>query len=153
MISNDIILNVSSLFMLLFLLSWGACFFIFVYRRLDGPKVGRDSLIYFNFMFFKNDFLSNIALSFLFFGYMAAAAFEYRREFNDLILMANLAGGMSLFLFAIYGRCFYKGIIDDKKPFFFIKIFLTEFDLSFGSTFLWLSRLTYVTWLLMLIRG
>ncbi|MBN3135783.1 hypothetical protein [Pectobacterium punjabense] len=151
MISNDIILNSSSFMMLFFLLLWGVCFFIFVYRNLGGPKVGKDSLLYFNFMFFKRSILSNCALIFLVLGYISAAIAEYRREFNNLLLMSNLAGGGSFFLFALYGKYFYQGLIDDEKPFFFIKVFLTRLELSFGAIFLWLSRLSYITWLIVLI--
>lgn len=122
MISNDIILNASS-FMLLLLLLWGVCFFIFVYRNLGGIKVGKDSLLYFNYMFFKRDILSNSALIFLVLGYVAAAIAEYRREFDNLSLISNLFGGMSFFLFALYGKYFYQGLIDDKKPFFLLRFF------------------------------
>ncbi|MEI7124032.1 hypothetical protein WCU76_02730 [Pectobacterium versatile] len=123
MISNDIILNSSSFMMLFFLLLWGVCFFIFVYRNLGGPKVGKDSLLYFNFMFFKHNILSNCALIFLVLGYVAAAIAEYRREFNGLLLMSNLAGGGSFFFFALYGKYFYQGLIDDEKSFFLLRFF------------------------------
>jgi hypothetical protein len=53
MISNDIIFNASSFMLLFFLLLWGGCFFIFVYRVLGGAKVGKDAFLYFNYMFFK----------------------------------------------------------------------------------------------------
>lgn len=151
MISNDIILNLSSFAMLLFLFMWGICFFIFVYRRLGGPKVGKDSLLYFNFIFFKSDILSNCALIFLVFGYVAAAIVEYRRGVDNLLLISNLIGGMSFFLFALYGKYFYNGLVEDKKSLFFIKVFLTRLDLSFGAIFLWLARLAYITWLIIFI--
>lgn len=51
MISNDLVSNVSSFMLLFFLILWGGCFFIFVYRYLGGPKVGKDSLLYFNYIF------------------------------------------------------------------------------------------------------
>lgn len=123
MISNDIILNASSFMLLLLLLLWGVCFFIFVYRNLGGTKIGKDSLLYFNYMFFKRDILSNSALIFLVFGYVAAAIAEYRRGFDNLSLISNLFGGMSFFLFALYGKYFYQGVIDDKKPFFLLRFF------------------------------
>lgn len=153
MISSDIICNASSLMMLFFLLLWGVCFFIFVYKRLGGPKVGKDSLLYFNFMFFKHDILSNCALIFLVFGYISAAIVEYRRGFDNLILVSNLSGGISFFLYALYGKYFYQGLVDDEKPFFFIKVFLTKLDISFGAIFLWLSRLAYITWLIVFISN
>ena len=53
MISNDVILNVSSLMMLFFFVCMGGGFFFFVYRVLGGPKVGRDSLLYFDFIFLR----------------------------------------------------------------------------------------------------
>lgn len=151
MISNDIILNSSSLITLFFLLLWGVCFIIFVYRNLGGPKIGKDSLLYFNFIFFRHNILSNCALIFFVLGYIAAAIAEYRREFNSLLLASNLAGGVSYLLFALYGKFFYQGFVDDEKSFFFIKIFLTKIDLSFGAIFLWLSRLSYITWIIILI--
>ncbi|EOT8893584.1 hypothetical protein ACKXKQ_004309 [Escherichia coli] len=101
MISNDVILNVSSLMMLFFLFAWGGCFFIFVYRVLGGPRVGRDSLLYFNFIFFKNSVLANVALYFLVLGYMSAAFVEYRREDDFLMLLANLMGGRFSFFWYI----------------------------------------------------
>ncbi|MFS2224862.1 hypothetical protein [Pantoea sp. B65] len=153
MISNDIILNASSFMLLLLLLLWGVCFFIFVYRNLGGTKLGKDSLLYFNYMFFKRDILSSCALIFLVLGYVAAAIAEYRRGLDNLSLISNLSGGMSFFLFALYGKYFYQGLIDNEKPFFFIKVFLTKLDLSLGSIFLWLSRLAYVTWLIIFISN
>ncbi|URQ62207.1 hypothetical protein LQ939_08155 [Pantoea alhagi] len=123
MISNDNILNASAFVMLLLLLLWGMCFFLFVYKRLGGPKLGKESFLYFNFMFFKRDVLSNFALIFLVLGYMAAAIVEYRRGFDELILASNLSGGVSFFLFALYGKYFYKEPIDDKKPFFLLRCF------------------------------
>ncbi len=75
--------------------------FIFVYRVLGGPRVGRDSLLYFNFIFFKNSVLANVALYFLVLGYMSAAFVEYRREDDFLMLLANLMGG-ALFFFLVY---------------------------------------------------
>ncbi|HGV7206415.1 TPA: hypothetical protein J6060_RS22185, partial [Escherichia coli] len=80
---------------------WGGCFFIFVYRVLGGPKVGRDSLLYFDFIFFKNNALANISLSFLVLGYISAAFVEYRRGGDSLMLLANLMGG-GAFLFFWY---------------------------------------------------
>lgn len=65
MISSDIILNASSLMMLFFLFAWGVCFFIFVYRVLGGPRVGRDSLLYFNFIFLRIVFLQMLPSIFL----------------------------------------------------------------------------------------
>ncbi|WP_438430227.1 hypothetical protein [Escherichia coli] len=151
MISNDVILNVSSLMMLFFLFAWGGCFFIFVYRVLGGPKVGRDSLLYFDFIFFKNNALANISLSFLVLGYISAAFVEYRRGGDSLMLLANLMGGGAFLFFGIYGKCFCHDAFEDKKPFFFIDIFLKKVDFQFGSVFLWLSRLLYIAWLILLI--
>jgi hypothetical protein len=54
---------------------------------------------------------------------VAAAIAEYRREFDNLSLISNLFGGMSFFLFALYGKCFYQGLIDDEKPFFLLRFF------------------------------
>lgn len=153
MISNDIILNASSFMMLFFLSLWGVCFFIFVYRNLGGPKVGKDSLLYFNFMFFKRNILSNCALIFLVLSYIAAAIAEYRRGFNSLLLMSNLSGGGAFFFFALYGKCFYQELIHDEKSFLFIKVFFTKLDLSFGAIFLWLSRFAYITWLIVFISS
>lgn len=153
MISNDMILNTSAIIMLFFLLAWGACFFIFVYKRIGGPKVGKDSLLYFNFMFFKRDVLANFSLVFIVLGYMSAAIVEYRREFDCFMLMANLSGACSFLLFAIYGRFFHHGVIEYDNPLFFIKIFLSKFDVTFGSTLLWLSRFAYITWLTIFIRN
>ncbi|MDU4128446.1 hypothetical protein [Pantoea sp.] len=135
------------------MLSWGVCFFIFVYKKLGGVKVGKEPLLYFNFMFFKRDALSNYALVFLVLGYVTAAIAEYRREYDNLLLMADLSGGISFFLFALYGKYIYQGLIDDEKPFFFIRVFLTKLDLSFGAIFLWLSRLAYVIWLIIFISN
>jgi hypothetical protein len=153
MISNDMVLNTSAFIMLFFLLAWGGCFFIFVYKRLGGPKVGKDSLLYFNFMFFKCDGLSNFSLAFLLLGYISAAIVEYRREFDDLMLLANFFGTCSFLLFAIYGRFFYHGKVGYEKTFFFVKVFLVKFDLTFGSVPLWLSRLAYITWIIIAIRN
>lgn len=151
MISNDIVLNTSAFIMLFFLLAWGTCFFVFVYKSLGGPKVGKDSLLYFNFMFFKREVLANISLAFLVLGYISAALLEYQREFDDFMLFANLAGGISFLLYAIYGRYFFNAEIEYEKSLFFIKIFLTRLDFTFGSVFLWLSRLTYITWLVVFV--
>ncbi|CNF47417.1 Uncharacterised protein [Yersinia rohdei] len=153
MISNDMVLNTSAFIMLFFLLAWGTCFFVFVYKRLGGPKVGKDSLLYFNFMFFKRDVLANFSLAFLVLGYMSAASVEYRREFDGLMLLANLSGACSFLLFAIYGRFFYHDAIEYEKPFFFVKVFLAKLDVTFGSMLLWLSRLAYITWLIIFIRN
>jgi len=153
MISNDIILNASSFMLLFFLFLWGGCFFIFVYRNLGGAKVGKDSLLYFNYIFFKRDVLSNCALVFLVLGYMAAAIAEYRRVADNLLLISNFSGGFSFLLFALYGKYFHQGLTDDEKPFYFLKVFLTKSDLSFGSIFLWLSRLAYITWLIVFISN
>lgn len=153
MISNDLVLNVSSFMLLFFLILWGGCFFIFVYRYLGGAKVGKDSLLYFNYIFFKRDALSNYALVFLVLGYIAAAIAEYRREANNLFLISNFCGGISFLLFAMYGKFFHQRLTDDEKPFYFIKVFLTKADLSFGSIFLWLSRIAYVTWLIVFISN
>lgn len=151
MISNDILLNTSAFLTLFFLLLWGMCFFIFVYKILGGPKAGRDSFLYFNFMFFNRTVLSGCGVIFLVLGYISAAILEYRRIPNELMLTSNLSGGLSFLFFALYGRYFYRGFTDDKNPFFFIKIFLMELDVSLRSFFLWLSRTAYITWLIMFI--
>jgi len=153
MISTDIIFNASSFMLLLFLILWGGCFFIFVYKNLGGAKIGKDSLLYFNYMFFKRDSLSNCALVFLVLGYISAAIAEYRRSSDSLLLISNLCGGNSFLLFALYGKYFHQGLTDDERPFYFIKVFLTKSDLSFGSIFLWLSRLAYITWLIVFISN
>lgn len=151
MISNDVILNTASFIMLALLLLWGVCFFIFTYKKLDGPKVGKESLLYFNFMFFKKDVLSTLALSSLVLAYMTAAIAEFRRNADDLLLIANLTGSVSFVLFGIYGRYFHRDCFDDKNPFFFIKVFLLNLDLTFNSIFLWLSRFAYFTWVIITI--
>lgn len=51
MISNDIVINTLSLMMLFFLFAWGGGV-IYIYKVLGGPKVGMDSFLYFNFIFF-----------------------------------------------------------------------------------------------------
>lgn len=51
-------------------------------------------------------------------GYISAAFVEYRREFDDLMLLANLMGGVSFLLFGIYGRWFYCDVAKNEKPFF-----------------------------------
>ena len=107
MISNDIVLNASSFILLFFYFYGVGVFFIFVYRDLGGAKVGKDSLLYFNYMFFKRDVLSNCALVFLVLGYIAAAIAEYRREADNLLLISNLSGGFSFLLFALYGKYFH----------------------------------------------
>ncbi|WP_032984449.1 hypothetical protein, partial [Cronobacter condimenti] len=137
MISNDTVLNTSSLMMFLFLFAWGICFVIFIYKVLGGPKVGRDSFLYFNFIFFKRDTLANISLCFFVLSYLSQALAEYRRGFDDLTLLANLMGGGSFLLFGIYGKYFYCDTIEDENPFFFINIFLRKVDFRFGSLFLW----------------
>ncbi len=96
---------------------------IFVYRVLGGPRVGRDSLLYFNFIFFKNSVLANVAFYFLVLGYMSAAFVEYRREDDFLMLLANLMGGGAFLSFGIYGKYFYHDAIEDKKPFFLLMFF------------------------------
>ncbi|EDW6064624.1 hypothetical protein YT14_002774 [Salmonella enterica subsp. enterica serovar Oslo] len=151
MISNDVILNTASFIMLALLLFWGVCFFIFTYKKVGGPKVGKESLLYFNFMFFKRDVLSTLALSSLVLAYVVAAIAEFRRGSDDLLLIANLTGSVSFVLFGIYGRYFYQDYLDDKKPFFFIKVFLSNLDLTFNSIFLWLSRIAYFTWVVITI--
>jgi len=108
MISNDIILNASSFMLLLLLLLWEGCFFVFIYRNFGGTKVGKDSLLYFNYMFFKRDFLSSSALIFLVLGYVAAAIAEYRRDFDNLLLVSNLSGGISFFSLQCMGNIFIK---------------------------------------------
>jgi len=118
MISSDMTLNLSGFMMLLFLLAWGACFFIFVYKKLGEPKVGKDSLLYFNFMFFKRDVLENISLTFLVLSYISAALVEYRREFDEYMLLANLAGAISFVLYAAYGLYFFNDKVECEKSFF-----------------------------------
>lgn len=151
MISNDIIVNTFSFIMLALLLLWGICFFIFTYKKIGGPRIGKESLLYFNFMFFKKDTLSTVALSSLVLAYMAAAVCEFRRGSDDLLLTANLAGSVSFIFFGVYGRFFYRKEHDDKNPFFFIKVFLVSMDLTLNSIFLWFSRLAYFTWVVITI--
>lgn len=74
-------------------------------------------------MCFKHNILSNCALIFLVLGYITAAIAECRREFNSFLLMSNLAGGVSFFFFALYGKCFYQGLINDEKTFFLLGFF------------------------------
>lgn len=123
MISDDVILNASSFITLTLLLLWGVCFFIFTYKNLGDPKIGKESLLYFNFMFFKRNVLSTLALSSLVLAYMTAAIAEFRRNHDDLLLIANLTGSVSFVLFGIYGRYFHRDCLDDKKHFFFNKVF------------------------------
>lgn len=110
MISNDNVLNASSFMLLFFLFLLGVCFFIFVYKNIGGTKVGKDSFLYFNYMFFKRGALSNSALIFLVLGYVAAAIAEYRRGFDDLSLISNLSGGMSFFSFRTLWEVFLSGV-------------------------------------------
>ncbi|WP_172730870.1 hypothetical protein [Pluralibacter gergoviae] len=151
MISNDVLLNTFSLLMIFFLLLWGGCFFIFTYKELEGPKLGKESFLYFNFIFFKRGILSNISLLTLFCGYLSAALVEYRREFNYLMLIVNMMGGIAFLLYGIYGKCFFHGVSEINKPLFFIRVFIAEVDFSFGSLLLWLSRLMYMTWIVMFV--
>ncbi|EOV8987381.1 hypothetical protein ACN6UZ_001186 [Cronobacter dublinensis] len=151
MISTDIVIKESSLMMLFFLFVWGVCFVIFIYKVLGGPKAGRDSFLYFNFIFFKRDTLANISLCFFVLSYLSEAFAEYRRGVDNLMLLGNLMGGASFLLFGIYGKCFYCDVIEDKKPFFFINVFLTEVDFKPGSVFLWLARISYITWLFLFV--
>lgn len=150
MISNDIVINTLSLMMLFFLFAWGGCFFIYIYKVLGGPKVGTDSFLYFNFIFFKRKTLANISFCFFVLSHIFQALAEYRRGGDDLMLLANLMGGASYLLFGIYGKYFYCDIVEDEKPFFFISVFLTKVDFQFSSVFLWSSRISYIVWLFLL---
>lgn len=120
MISNDIVINTLSLMMLFFLFAWGGCFFIYIYKVLGGPKVGTDSFLYFNFIFFKRKTLANISFCFFVLSHIFQALAEYRRGGDDLMLLANLMGGASYLLFGIYGKYFYCDIVEDEKPFFLL---------------------------------
>jgi hypothetical protein len=64
-------------------------------------------------------------------------------------LLANASGSLSILLFGIYGKYLYRGVIDDENPFFFIKVFLTKIGFSFADVLLWLSRFTYIAWIVM----
>lgn len=147
MISNDIVFNVLSMMMLFSLIMFAGCFFIFVYKVLGGPKVGRDSFLFFNFIFFRHSILSGLALIFLVLAYMAEAFAHFREDAGIIPLLANASGSLSILLFGIYGKYLYRGVIDDENPFFFIKVFLTKIGFSFADVLLWLSRFTYIAWI------
>lgn len=151
MISDDIILNTFALVKIFSMFAFGVCFFIFVRKVLGGAAVGRDSFLFLNYMLFKRSVLSNSSVILFALALFAGAVVEFRRRGNDVALLANIAGGMSFPLFAAYGKFFYKGVVADKKPFFFIKTFLTELDFSPGSFFLWLSRCAYLAWVVISI--
>lgn len=151
MISDDIILNTFALVKIFSMFAFGVCFFIFVRKILGGAAVGKDSFLFFNYMIFKRSVLSNSSVIIFFLALFAAVVVEFRRRGNDIALLANIAGGVSFPLFAAYGKFFYKGVVADKKPFFFIKVFLTELDFSLGSFFLWLSRCAYLVWIVVSI--
>lgn len=152
MISNDSIFNLAALGMLMLMFLWAICFFVFVYKKLGGPKVGRDALYFLNYMFFKKEFLSNLSLLLLLLAYILGAVIIYRQNFIFLLLLGNLSGATSLLLFSVYGRYFYNEIFDEKDKFIFLRVFLTEFDFSLNSIFLWLSRLMYAVWIILFIH-
>lgn len=151
MISNDILFNVLSVMMLFFLIMFAGCFFIFVYKVLGGPRVGRDSFLFFNFIFFRRNILSGLALIFLVLAYAAEAFAQLREGASITSLLANVSGSLSILLFGVYGKYLYRGVIDDKNPFFFIKVFLTKIGFSFADVLLWLSRFTYIAWIVIII--
>jgi hypothetical protein len=114
------------------------------------PKVGRDSFLFFNFIFFRRNILSGLALIFLVLAYMAEAFAQFREGAGIILLLANASGSLSILLFGIYGKYLYRGVIDDKTL-FFIKVFLTKIGFSFADVLLLLSRFTYIAWIVITI--
>ncbi|EDB5720651.1 hypothetical protein A9563_08940 [Salmonella enterica subsp. enterica serovar Rubislaw] len=121
-----------------------AFFVLFIYKELGGIKVGRDSFLFFDYMFFGSGWKANIpSMSMLIVALMGLAQ-DYIKNYNFENLLINSLGVLAAVLFFIHGR-FLSGVsYSNGKKIIFFRELLWRGGLKPHFVVLWLSRLLYI---------
>jgi hypothetical protein len=143
---------ISLALVLLCMLVFFACFVRFIYKELGGIKVGKDSLLFFDFMLFGSGWKSDtpvVAMAgALFFGNL----FDYIRNYNIAVVYINIIGFLATFLLFVHCR-FLSGIIYNGNGIKFTRELFLNFKPSPKYIFLWLSRILYITLVIYVVRN
>lgn len=142
MILNNIyFINLATI--LLCMLVFIAFFVRFTYKELGGVKVGKDSLLFFDFMLFSSGWKSNIPALAMLLAIIVGNCFDYFRNHDIAVIYVNTIGVIAMFFFFIHCRVFSQVIYDGKKIQFIKELFF-NYTISPSYIFLWLSRVFYI---------
>jgi hypothetical protein len=92
-----------------------AFFVRFIYKELGGVKVGKDSLLFFDFMLFSSGWKSNIPALAMLLAIIFGNCFDYFRNHDIAVIYVNTIGVIAMFFFFIHCRVFSQVIYDGKK--------------------------------------
>ena len=153
MISNNYFFYFSAVGLAISLAALAIIFFLFVYKVLGGAKPGKDVLVFSDYLFFGRNTGSNLAALLLIFIYCFGLTLEFNRANDPIALLNNIPGVLAVILFILHGK-FLSGLVyNSNGKILFIKEFFLRGGLSKCLLLLWLSRLLYVVWFILLMRN
>lgn len=144
MTSNDFYFYVFLFSSVFFMFVFFAFFVFFIYKELGGVKVGRDSFLFFDYMFFGSGWKADLPSMSMLIVVLTGLAQDYIKNYNLENLFINFLGVLAAVLFFIHGR-FLSGISyrNGEKIIFFREL-LWGGGLKPHFVVLWLSRLLYI---------
>ncbi|MCW0314840.1 hypothetical protein [Pantoea ananatis] len=139
---ND--LHYTSIFlMLIFMIVFFAFFVHFIYKELGGVKIGKDTFLFFDFMFFGSGFKSNAPSLAMAMIILLSGFSTYSKNHDVTALYEGVVVSFAMLFLFVHCR-FFSGISYSKTRVKLIKEFFLNLKLTKNFFFLWLSRVFYI---------
>ena len=87
------------------------------------------------------------------FIYCFGLALEFSRANDPIALLNNIPGVLAVILFIVHGKFFSGLVYNNNGKILFIKEFFLRGGLSKCLLLLWVSRLLYMAWFVLLMRN
>jgi len=134
---------ISIFFILLSMIVFFACFVHFICKELGGVRIGRDTFLFFDFMFFGSGFKSNIATLAMAVIILFSRLSVYGKSHDLTALYEGFISFFAMFFLLMHCR-FFSQISYDKGSIKLIREFFLNLKLTKMFFFLWLSRVFYI---------
>lgn len=143
MILNNFITTSSLVLLALSMLAFIILFAVFIYKDLGGIKFGRDSFLFFDYVFFSSERRANISALSVFCVFLFGLVFNYNYDAASQSILIDMAWILGVVLFFIHCRFFSK-LKYEKKKMIFIRELMFNIKIQSRFTILWLARGLFV---------
>lgn len=143
MISNDILSSFLLFMLALSILCFTILFALFIYKELGGVKFGRDSFLFFDYIFFCSGMKPNISALSVFFVFLFGVSLDYNLNTHFGNSLGDILWGVGIVLFFIHCR-FYSNLEYKKNRIAFIRELFLNMNIQPRLIFLWLARVLFV---------
>lgn len=143
MILNNVysvtLLSMLAISMLAFIVLFG----IFIYKDLGGVKFGRDSFLFFDYVFFCSNWRANASALSIFGVFVFGCGLNYIQNINSANILIDLIWLIGIILFFIHCRFLSNVEYEHKKGIAFAKELFLNIKINPRLILLWGARILF----------